>query len=223
MRLHHVLAVAQEVLDAQVLLPGVFIDVLNQQSVDLHYPTPRYFDSTIAAYKAMERLLKEKRIRAIGVSNFEIEHLRKLREQTEVVPAINQIELHPYFNRRAQRQAHAQLGIATQAWSPMGGIFINNPRDPSKIVRVLEDPELDRIAAHYGRTPAQVVLRWHLQHEVIVIPKTNHAYRMKENLAALDFELAAADMAAIDALDQGLRGGGNPETFDMDYMRARAR
>lgn len=189
----------------------------------LHYPTPRYFESTVAAYRAMERLLKEGRIRAIGVSNFEVEHLRRLSEQTEVVPAINQIELHPYFSRQAQREAHSSLDIATQAWSPIGGIFINHPRTPGQIVRVLEDPALDHIAAKYGKTPAQVVLRWHLQNGVIVIPKTNHAYRMKQNLAVFDFELDAADLRAINDLNRDLRGGGNPETFDMDYMRERAR
>lgn len=188
----------------------------------LHYPTPRYFDSTVAAYKAAERLLKEKRVRAIGVSNFGAAHLKRLIDRTEVVPAVNQIEIHPYFPQQEMREANARLGIVTQAWSPIGGIFINHPRDSKAIVYLLKDPALGRIAEKYGRTPAQVVLRWHIQNGVAVIPKSVHLDRIAGNIAVFDFELNPADVDAIAKLDRNLRGGRDPETFDMDAMRTRA-
>ena len=131
----------------------------------LHQPVPTHFEDTIGAYKAAETFLADGRARAIGVSNFSAEHLRRLIDRTDVVPAVNQVELHPYFTQPALREAHAELGIVTQAWSPIGG----DPRLPARRAATrpavrLSDPVITELAAKYGKTPAQVVLRWHLEH-----------------------------------------------------------
>jgi diketogulonate reductase-like aldo/keto reductase len=138
------------------------------------------------------------------------------------VPAVNQVELHPYFIQRDLRAANARYGIITQAWSPIGGIFINHPKDPNSVIYLLRDPGIVAMASKYGRTPAQIVLRWHIQNGVAAILKSVHAERIAGNIDVFDFELAVADMAAMDALDRNLRGGTDPEIFDMDFIRARA-
>lgn len=156
----------------------------------------------------METLLADGRVRAIGVSNFEPEHLRKLREATTVVPAINQIEVHPYFRQSALLEVDTELGIVNQAWSPIGGI--THYRD-SGHHSTLQDPVITAIAATHERTPAQVMLRWHLQQHRQAIPKSVTPSRIRENFAIFDFTLTDGELAAIDALDTGRRGGPEPD------------
>lgn len=189
----------------------------------LHWPTPAVFDTTIAAYRACERLLSEKRVRAIGVCNFNPHHLDQLCAATDVVPAVNQVELHPCFNQPAVREADARHGVVTQSWSPIGGIFTNHPRNPQEVMHLLDLSELRSLAAKHNKTPAQVVIRWHLQHGLSVIPKSVNPKRIAENFAVFDFDLPTADMAAIDALDLGARGGPDPDTFDMTFLEARSK
>jgi diketogulonate reductase-like aldo/keto reductase len=178
----------------------------------LHQPVPAHFEDTIGAYKAAETFLADGRARAIGVSNFSGEHLRRLLEGAEVVPAVNQVELHPYFTQPALREAHAELGIVTQAWSPLGGVLVYVPgADESR--GPLTDPVITDLAATYGKTPAQVILRWHIEHGFCAIPKSVKPHRIAENFDVFDFALEAEEVTAIDALDKGVRGGPNPETL----------
>ncbi|MEZ3178762.1 aldo/keto reductase [Streptomyces pimonensis] len=174
---------------------------LGLEYVDLyliHWPTPardRYVDT----YKAFEKLLADGRIRAIGVSNFLPEHLDRLIAETSVVPAVNQIELHPHLQQHASREYHAERGIATEAWSPLGS---------GK--GILEVPAIVAIARKHGRTPAQVVLRWHLQLGNVVIPKSVTPSRIEENIDVFGFTLDAEDLAAISALNEDRRIGPDP-------------
>ena len=177
----------------------------------LHQPVPTHFEDTIGAYKAAETFLADGRARAIGVSNFSTEHLRRLIDGTDVVPAINQVELHPYFTQPALREVHAELGIATQAWSPIGGILVYRPAEGEEPRGPLSDPVVTDLAAKYGKTPAQVVLRWHIEHGFSAIPKSVKPHRIAENFDVFDFSLAAEEVVAIDALDKGVRGGPDPE------------
>lgn len=179
----------------------------------LHWPVPADFDRTTAAYRAAEKLLSEGRVRAIGVSNFEPEHLDRLIKRTEIVPAVNQVELHPYFTQQSVRLANDRLEIATEAWSPIGGVF-RRTADSAAPLDPLSDPVIAGIARSHGRTSAQVMLRWHLQNSVVVIPKSTNPDRIVENSRIHDFVLTADDMAQIDALDTGTRTGRDPETFD---------
>jgi diketogulonate reductase-like aldo/keto reductase len=188
----------------------------------LHWPTPSVFDATIACWRAAERIRSEGRARAIGVSNFNPGHLDRLIAATGTVPAVNQIELHPLFSQPRLREENARRGIVTQAWSPIGGIHINHPDDRARITRVLDHPVLVDLAKRHGRTPAQITLRWHIQHGVAVIPKSANPDRIRQNIAVFDFALGPDEMDAIDALDSGIRGGRDPEVFDMDFVRARA-
>jgi 2,5-diketo-D-gluconate reductase A len=174
----------------------------------LHQALPGEFDLTIGAYRALERLLADGRVRAIGVSNFMPEHLTRLFEATSVVPAVNQIEVHPYFRQPELLAANAEHGIVSQAWSPIGGI--THYRD-SGHTSTLEDPTIGKIAAAHGRTPAQVMLRWHLQQGRQVIPKSVNPARIKENFDVFGFDLTVDQLSAIDALDTGQRGGPPPE------------
>jgi diketogulonate reductase-like aldo/keto reductase len=183
----------------------------------LHQPVPTDFEKTIDAYKAAEKVLADGRTRAIGVSNFSPEHLRQLVDRTEVVPAVNQVELHPYFTQPTLRELHAELGIVTQAWSPIGGVLVYTPgsdaaRGP------LTDPVITDLAAKYDKTPAQVVLRWHVEHGFSAIPKSVKPHRIAENFNVFDFALTADEVAAIDALDTGVRGGPDPETLNLDTV-----
>src|SRR5689334_7455801 len=137
------------------------------------------FDGTVAAYEAAERMLADGRARAIGVSNFGQRHLESLIGRTEVVPAVNQVELPPFFTQRALREFHAANGIVTQAWSPLGGVKRYRPADADAVENPLEHPAVVELAAKYGRTPAQIVLRWHLEHGVSAIPKSVKAHRIE--------------------------------------------
>ncbi|WP_435113445.1 aldo/keto reductase [Nocardiopsis synnemataformans] len=174
----------------------------------LHQALPGEFDRTLAAYRALEKLLADGVVRAIGVSNFTPQHLRRLLAETETVPAVNQIEVHPYFRQSDLLAFDAEHGILNQAWSPIGGITFY--RDGSR-GSTLQDPVIGEIARAHGRTPAQVMLRWHLQQDRQVIPKSVTPSRIAENFDVFDFELTADQLAAVDALDTGVRGGPEPE------------
>src|SRR6266536_2657208 len=175
----------------------------------LHQPLPQHFDSTVDAYRAAERLLADGRVRAIGVSNFSPAHLNAFLPRVTVVPAVNQVEVHPYYNQPALRALHDQLGILTQAWSPLGGVYVYRPGEETK--NVLADPTVGHIAAKYGKSPAQVILRWHLDSGRSAVPKSVRPERILENLAVLDFALTSEELAAVDALDTGVRGGPNQD------------
>ena len=179
----------------------------------LHQALPGAFDTTIAAYQALEQLLADGRVRAIGVSNFMTDHLHALREQSTVVPAVNQIEVHPYFSQPEVRQTNVELGIITQAWSPIGGIT-SYRGDGTK--STFTDPVILGIGAEHGKSAAQVMLRWQLQLGHSVIPKSVRPERIAENFAVFDFELNADQMSAIDALDTGVRGGPAPEVVTLE-------
>jgi len=174
----------------------------------LHQALPGEFDLTLDAYRALEQLLADGKVRAIGVSNFMPEHLTRLLAETSVVPAVNQIEVHPYFRQSELLAVDAEHGILNQAWSPIGGITFY--RDGSH-GSTLEDATITQIAAAHGKTPAQVMLRWHVQEGRQVIPKSVTPSRIAENFDIFDFELTADQLAAIDALDTGVRGGPAPE------------
>ena len=169
----------------------------------IHWPTPAR-DKYVDTYKAFEKLHADGRVRAIGVSNFEPEHLRRLIGETSVIPAVDQIELHPHLQQHAAREYHAEQGIATEAWSPLGS---------GK--GLLEVPAIVAIAQKHGRTPAQVVLRWHLQLGLVVIPKSVTPSRIKENIEVFDFSLDTEDLAAISALNEDRRLGPDPATFNL--------
>ncbi|WCH95411.1 aldo/keto reductase [Streptomyces moderatus] len=177
------------------------LEKLGLEYVDLyliHWPAPSR-DKYVDTYKAFEKLHADGRIRAIGVSNFLPEHLERLFGETSVVPAVNQIELHPHLQQHTSRALHAERGIATEAWSPLGS---------GK--GLLEVPAIVAIAQKHGRTPAQVVLRWHLQIGNVVIPKSVTPSRIKENIEVFDFSLDDEDLAAISALNEDRRIGSDP-------------
>jgi diketogulonate reductase-like aldo/keto reductase len=178
----------------------------------LHQPLPSAFERTLDAYRALEKLLAAGSVRAIGVSNFMPQHLERLLNETSVVPAVNQIEVHPYFQQSALQRLHAEHGIATQAWSPIGGI--TSYRDMEK--RSFDDPTLLEIARQHGKSPAQVMLRWHLQEGRSAIPKSVKPARIAENFDVFDFELTREQVATIDALETGVRGGPEPESITLE-------
>jgi diketogulonate reductase-like aldo/keto reductase len=180
----------------------------------LHHPVPSDFDGTVAAYNAAEQMLADGRARAIGVSNFSERHLENLISQTSVAPAVNQVELHPFFTQQALRDFHAANGIVTQAWSPLGGVTRYRPADASDVKNPLEHPTILELAAKHRKTPAQVVLRWHIEHGVSAIPKSVKPQRIAENFDVFDFALTPEEVTAIDALDTGVRGGPDPELID---------
>ncbi|MEV6162907.1 aldo/keto reductase [Streptomyces sp. NPDC052052] len=182
------------------------LDKLGLDHVDLyliHWPVPAK-DAYVDTYKALEKIYSDGRARAIGVSNFLPEHLERLLGETSVVPVINQIELHPQLQQAASRAFHAQHGIATEAWSPLG-----------QGRGLLDVPAIVAIAQKHGRTPAQVVLRWHIQTGNVVIPKSVTPSRIVENLDVFGFELDTDDLAAFAALDEGRRLGPNPGEFNV--------
>lgn len=167
----------------------------------IHWPLPA-MDAYVDSWKALIRLRDEGRVRSIGVANFHEPHLRRLIDQTGVAPALNQIELHPSLTQERMRAVNKQLGIVTQSWTPLG-------RGDS-----FDAPAIRDAAARTGRTVAQVILRWHIQHGLSVIPKSEKPERLAENFDVLDFTLTPEEMSAIDALDRGHRTGPDPDTFD---------
>ncbi|MEU3737420.1 aldo/keto reductase [Streptomyces sp. NPDC032198] len=180
------------------------LEKLGLDHVDLyliHWPLPSK-GLAVDTYKAFEKIQADGRAKSIGVSNFLPEHLEQLLAETSVVPAVNQIELHPHLQQRASREFHAEQGIATEAWSPLG-----------QGKGLLEVPAIVAIARKHGRTPAQAVLRWHIQLGNVVIPKSVTPSRIKENIDVFDFELDSEDMAAISALNEDRRLGPDPVTF----------
>ncbi len=179
----------------------------------LHQALPGEFDRTLGAYRALETLLTDGKVRAIGVSNFMVEHLDRLISETSVVPAVNQIEVHPYFQQPAVQAADAGHGILTQAWSPIGGITFYRDGNSSS---TLENPTIAGIASTHGKSPAQVMLRWHVQQGRSAIPKSTNPARIAENFDVFDFELGHDELAAIDALDTGHRGGPEPEVITLE-------
>ncbi|MEU5211574.1 aldo/keto reductase [Streptomyces sp. NPDC020742] len=179
---------------------------LGLEYVDLyliHWPLPSQ-DTYLDTYRAFEKIHADGRAKAIGVSNFRPAHLERLLGETSVVPAVNQIELHPQFPQAEARAFHARHGIATEAWSPLG-----------QGRGLLSDPTVAGLGAKHGRTPAQVVLRWHLQLGNVVIPKSVTPSRIAENIDVFDFALDDADLAALAGLDTGTRLGPDPDTFDV--------
>ncbi|KKW65328.1 oxidoreductase [Mycolicibacterium elephantis] len=167
----------------------------------IHWPVPAN-DAYVDTFKAFAHLRDQGRIRSIGVSNFEPEHLRKLIDATGIVPAVNQIELHPRLQQHELRELHAQLGIATEAWSPLGqGSLLTNPA-------------VTAVAEAHGKTSAQVLIRWHIQLGNIVIPKSVTPARIVSNFDVFDFELSEQDMASVSSLGDGTRLGPDPRTFN---------
>lgn len=190
--------------DATLRAFDASLKLLKQDYVDLyliHWPVPSR-DLYLDTWRAFIRLRAEGRTRSIGVSNFTIPHLERLIGETGVTPAVNQIELHPAFQQKVMRAFHAEHGIRTESWSPLGQGSL------------LADPVIARIARKHGRTPAQVVIRWHLDNGLIVIPKTRTPARLRENFTVFDFALDAYDLAAVDTLDRADgRIGSNPDSF----------
>jgi diketogulonate reductase-like aldo/keto reductase len=166
----------------------------------IHWPVPAH-DRYVDTWRALVELREQGRVRATGVSNFQPAHLRRVIEETGVTPALNQIELHPYFQQAELRRVHSELGIVTEAWSPLAQ------------GAVLADPTIVSIAGAHGKTPGQVVIRWHLQLGNVVIPKSVTPPRIAENFDVFDFELSDAQMEAIEDLDAGRRIGPDPDVF----------
>jgi len=182
------------------------LDALGFEYVDLfliHWPLPTLYDGDfVATWETLVEFQRDGRARSIGVSNFQPHHLDRLRDETDVVPAVNQVEIHPYLTQDPLRKYDADHGIATEAWSPIAQGL------------VLHDPVIASVATAVGRTPAQVVLRWHIQRGDIVFPKSVTASRVRENFAIFDFELGDEAMAAITGLNRDERTGPDPDTFD---------
>jgi 2,5-diketo-D-gluconate reductase A len=167
----------------------------------IHWPLPAASDF-VQRWKVMEEIYAGGRVKAIGVSNFQVHHLRTLFDSAEVRPAVNQIEVHPFLTQDELRAFGADHGIRTEAWAPIAR------------GKVADDPVIGRVAEHLGRTPAQVALRWHIQRGDVVFPKSVKRGRMEENYAIFDFELDDSAMAAISALDRGERTGPDPDEFN---------
>ncbi len=179
---------------------------LGLERIDLyliHWPVPSR-DLYVDTWRALEKLYADGLVRAIGVCNFQPAHLRRLLDETDIAPAVNQIELHPNLQQAELRAFHAEHGIATEAWSPLG-----------QGKGLLDDPTIGQLARKHGRTPAQIVLRWHLQIGNVVIPKSVTPSRIAENIDVFGFQLDADDLAALAGLDTGTRLGPDPDAFDM--------
>jgi diketogulonate reductase-like aldo/keto reductase len=179
----------------------------------LHQALPSAFDRTLEAYRGLETLVADGKVRAIGVSNFMVDHLTTLLDRADVVPAVNQIELHPYFAQPEVQAFGAEHDILTQAWSPIGGITFYRDGEHTS---TLQDPVISGIAETHSKTPAQVMLRWGIQHGRSVIPKSTKPTRIAENIDVFDFELTSDEMAAIAALDTGRRGGPEPDAITLE-------
>ena len=181
------------------------LDALGLDYLDLfliHWPLPtRYDGDFVSTWRTLEEFYRDGRARSIGVSNFQPHHLRRLHTEAEIPPAVNQIEVHPYLTQDDVRGFCAEHQIAIEGWSPIAQ------------GQVLDDPTINEIADRAGRTPAQVVLRWHIERGDIIFPKSVTPARIKENFAIFDFELSGEDVEAITALDKNERSGPDPDTF----------
>lgn len=165
----------------------------------IHWPVAGQYKQS---WKALEKIYQSGQAKAIGVSNFQKHHLEDLRTEAQIAPMVNQIELHPMFTQEPLRKYLQEQGIAVEAWSPLGqGTTLSNPT-------------LNKIAAKYNKTAAQIILRWHLQHDIIAIPKSVHEERIKENITIFDFELSSEEMKQIDALNENKRLGPDPDNFN---------
>jgi 2,5-diketo-D-gluconate reductase A len=186
---------------------GDSLDALGTDYIDLfliHWPLPtRYDGDYVSTWQALEEFYRDGRARSIGVSNFQPHHLRRLHQECEIPPAVNQIEVHPYLTQDDVRGFCAEHQIAIEAWSPIAQ------------GKVLDDPTIDLIARRVGKTPAQVVLRWHIERGHIIFPKSVTASRIRENIDIFDFELSGEDVGAISVLNKNDRTGPDPDTFDM--------
>jgi 2,5-diketo-D-gluconate reductase A len=181
------------------------VQLLGLEQLDLyliHWPAPQR-DRYVDTWRAFAKLVEDGRIRAAGVSNFQPVHLERIIQEVGLVPAVNQVELHPYMQQKELREVHHRLGVATEAWSPLG-----------QGKGLLDDPALAEIAERHGKSPAQVVLRWHLQERNIVIPKSVTPARIAENLNVFGFELGASDILEIEKLNRDERVGPDPDTFN---------
>jgi 2,5-diketo-D-gluconate reductase A len=190
---------AREAFDGTLKALGVdYVDLFL-----IHWPLPmRYDGDFVSTWKTLEEFYREGRARSVGVSNFQPQHLRRLHGETDIIPAVNQIEAHPYLTQDDVRAFCAQHQIAVEAWSPLGQ------------GSVLDDPVVGRIAERTGKTPAQVVLRWHIQRGDIVFPKSVTPDRIRENIDIFDFELSGADVNEITLLNKNERTGPDPDKFD---------
>nr|WP_295886236.1 aldo/keto reductase [uncultured Devosia sp.] len=179
----------------------------------LHQPLPSAFERTLGAYRALETLLADGKVRAIGISNFMPDHLERLLPEIKVMPAVNQIEVHPYFQQLEVQALNARHAILTQAWAPIGGITFYRPGFSRS---TLEDPVIRDIATAHGKSAAQVMLRWGVQEGRSVIPKSVKPARIAENFDVFDFELTADQLTAIDALNSDERGGPVPDNITLE-------
>lgn len=182
------------------------LEKLQLEYVDLyliHWPVPAK-DLYVETWQELEKLKAEGLVRSIGVSNFHVEHLERLKEESLTMPAVNQIELHPHFPQKELREYAKANDIRIESWSPIGGSQGS----------LLDEPVLAEIGNKHGKSPAQVVIRWHLQHDLIVIPKSTNENRIRENFDVFDFELDDGDMLSIDSLESGQRQGPDPDTMN---------
>jgi diketogulonate reductase-like aldo/keto reductase len=196
---------SQQGFDATLRAFEASLERLGTGHVDLyliHWPLPKR-DLFVESWRALERIKEEGGARSIGVSNFRVEDLERLEAEAEQRPTVNQVELHPRFQQAELRAWHADNGIATEAWSPLAQGDL------------LQDGTIETVAAHHDRTPAQVILRWHLQVGNVVIPKSSNSERIRQNFELFDFQLSDDDMAALERLDSGERIGPDPGTFDV--------
>jgi 2,5-diketo-D-gluconate reductase A len=169
----------------------------------IHWPLPtRYDGDYVSTWRTLEEFYRDGRARSVGVSNFQPHHLRRLHQESEITPAVDQIELHPYLTQEDVTSFCAEHQIAVEGWSPLGR------------GRVLEDPTIDSIARRVGKTPAQVVLRWHIERGDIIFPKSVNPARIRENIDIFDFELSGEDVEAITALNRNQRFGADPDKFE---------
>lgn len=198
---------------------------LQTDYVDLylvHWPVPNEAPGSpildkkpyIDTYLALEKLYKSGAAKAIGVSNFHEHHIEDIKKVWSVAPAVNQIEIQPYFNQKPLIKFGENLGIIAQAWSPLGG---NPQADGSKKSHVLQDTTINKIAQNHGKSPAQIIIRWNIQNKVIVLPKSATPSRIKENFNVFDFSLTADEMKTIDALETGKRPSTNPDEFHQNF------
>jgi 2,5-diketo-D-gluconate reductase A len=191
--------------DARVAF-DLTLDALGVDYIDLfliHWPLPTKYDGDfVSTWRVLEEVYRDGRARSIGVSNFQPNHINRLHNDCDVVPAVNQIEVHPYLTQNEVRDFCAERQIAIEAWSPIAQ------------GKVLDDPTIGEIASRHGKTPAQVVLRWHIERGDIVFPKSVNPKRMKENIDIFDFELGPDDVGAITDLNRDERTGPDPDVFD---------